>query len=208
MCPWQWRSREQLKKGGSGQPLRCSWGHYTTGWLTGLKNDYVLLWKNAFMVFGTFGNEKRCLKSTNKMAVNLLIHQTLHLHKHLWCICTGSTLALTEGAGHVANQSEVFLEADLSIVVLIQSLHHLLNGRGAVCILNTKGLTEADGKYCVNSINMVAPCEKKTYKTLLYTNGLFVYNKGWWRRAKNDVVPYLHDAAKLFFYQFLEGACA
>lgn len=44
-------------------------------------------------------------------------------------------LAVAEGVGHVANQSQVLLEADLSIIVFIQASLHLFNGRGAVCIL-------------------------------------------------------------------------
>lgn len=62
--------------------------------------------------------------------------QTLQLQKHLRRVCIGSTLALTEAVGHVANQSEVFLEADLSVAVLIQSSLHLFDGRGAVCVLH------------------------------------------------------------------------
>lgn len=103
------------------------------------------------MMSRTFGNEKRYLKSMKK-AVNLLILQTFQLHKHLRSICTGSRLALTEGSGHVANQSEVFREADLSIVVVVQSPLQLLNGRGAVCILNTNRSTEAEGDGRISNI--------------------------------------------------------
>lgn len=46
-----------------------------------------------------------------------------------------SGLAVTEGVGHVANQSEVFLEADLPVVVLVQASLHLFDGGAAVCVL-------------------------------------------------------------------------
>lgn len=69
--------------------------------------------------------------------------QKLRIHKHLRRVCVGSTLALTEAVGHIANQSEVFLEADLSIAVLIQPLLHLFDGRGAVCVLRK---THVNGK--------------------------------------------------------------
>lgn len=53
----------------------------------------------------------------------------------LWWICVALTLLLTQGVSQVANQFEVFLEADLSITVVIQPLLHLFNGRLTVGIL-------------------------------------------------------------------------
>lgn len=46
-----------------------------------------------------------------------------------------SGLPVAEDVGHVAYQSEVFLEADLAIVVFIQASLHLFNGGAAVCVL-------------------------------------------------------------------------
>lgn len=44
-------------------------------------------------------------------------------------------LLVAEGLGKVAKQIEEFLEADLSVVVLIQPLLHLLYGGTVVCVL-------------------------------------------------------------------------
>lgn len=44
-------------------------------------------------------------------------------------------LLVAEGLGKVANQLEEFLEADLSVVVFIQPLLHLLYGGTVVCVL-------------------------------------------------------------------------
>lgn len=44
-------------------------------------------------------------------------------------------LLVAEGLGKVANQIEEFTEVDLSIVVVIQPLLHLLYGGTVVCVL-------------------------------------------------------------------------
>lgn len=81
-----------------------------------------------------------------KSRIRLLgLLQQRQLHRHLRGVSTGATLVLTHGVGHVANQSEVFLEADLPIVVCVQPLLHLLDGRGAVCVLRS---TKADMEVC------------------------------------------------------------
>lgn len=54
-------------------------------------------------------------------------------------------LAVAEGVGHVANQSQVLLEADLPIAVLVQASLHLLDGGGAVCVLGDKHVTLRHG---------------------------------------------------------------
>lgn len=56
-----------------------------------------------------------------------------------------SGLALAEGVGHVANQAQVLLEADLSIAVLVQASLHLLDGGGAVRVLGDKHVTLRHG---------------------------------------------------------------
>lgn len=62
-------------------------------------------------------------------------------------------LAVAEGVGHVANQSQVLLEADLSIIVFIQAVLHLLNGRGAVRILEQAEGKDVTRKQRVNEKN-------------------------------------------------------
>lgn len=56
-----------------------------------------------------------------------------------------SGLAVAEGVGHVANQIQVLLEADLSIAVLVQASLHLLDGGGAVRVLEDKHVTLRHG---------------------------------------------------------------
>lgn len=59
--------------------------------------------------------------------------------QHLGSVLSGSSilrmLLVAEGLGKVANQTEEFLEADLSIIVFIQPLLHLLYGGAVVCVL-------------------------------------------------------------------------
>lgn len=59
--------------------------------------------------------------------------------KHLRSILGGPSvlrmLLVAEGLGKVANQGEEFLEADLSVLVLIESLLHLLYCSTVVCVL-------------------------------------------------------------------------
>lgn len=146
MCSLQERTKSWEYKGCSGQTVRWSLQPFTTGCLTA----WMWLWtavKTLNIMFGFIWSEKWYFKK-HKKPVYLLFQPKEQLYKLLRSVCTGVWLTapvLTEGVGHVANQREVFLEANLPVVVFIQSPLQLLYGRLVVRILRTKRCTEADG---------------------------------------------------------------